>query len=140
MDPRRDDFYDYESREFIAHPRKDLIPWATGPYVDHGGVDDYLVTVSVPIVREGRFLGVTATDLLAADLEGTFAPWLARAESPCLLLNAEDRVIVSNSVTHHAGDVARVTAEFHAVALGVFGWSLATRTGSAGQSLPAVAP
>jgi DNA-binding FadR family transcriptional regulator len=140
MDPRRDDFYDYESREFIAHPRKDLVPWATGPYVDHGGVDDYLVTVSVPIVREGRFLGVAATDLLAADLEGTFAPWLARAENPCLLLNAEGRVIVSNSVTHHAGDVARVSAEFHAVELGVFGWSLATETVSAGQSLTAAAP
>jgi len=63
MDPRREDFYDYGSREFIARPRKSLLPWATGPYVDYGGVDDYLVTVSVPILHADRFLGVAATDL-----------------------------------------------------------------------------
>lgn len=127
MDPHRDDFYDYESREFIAHPRKDLLPWATGPYVDHGGVDDYLVTVSVPIVREGRFLGVAATDLLVASLEGTFAPWLAGTENPCLLLNAEERVIISNALTHHVGEVVREASGFHLAELGVFGWSLATQ-------------
>lgn len=127
MDPHRDDFYDYESREFIAHPRKDLLPWASGPYVDHGGVDDYLVTVSAPIVRDGRFLGVAATDLLVASLERTFAPWLADAESPCLLVNAEDRVIVSNAVAHHAGDVIRTVPGLHVTALGVFGWSLAAQ-------------
>jgi hypothetical protein len=127
MDPHRDDFYDYESREFIAHPRKDLLPWATGPYVDYGGVDDYLVTVSVPIIREGRFLGVAAADLLVADLERIFAPWLADANGPCLLLNAEERVIVSNTVTHNVGDVVRSAAEFHVAELGVFGWSLATQ-------------
>ncbi len=137
MDPHRDDFYDYESREFIAHPRKNLLPWATGPYVDHGGVDDYLVTVSVPIVREGRFLGLAATDLLVADLERTFATWLAGAKDPCLLLNAEERVIVSNAVTHNVGDVVRATAEFHVVGLGVFGCSLATGAASARQVLPA---
>ena len=126
-DPHRYDFYDYESREFIAHPRKDLLPWASGPYVDYGGVDDYLVTVSVPIVRDARFLGVAATDLLVASVEGVFAPWLAGAEIPCLLLNAEDRVIVSNAVTHQVGDVIRTAREFHVEELGVFGWSLATQ-------------
>jgi DNA-binding FadR family transcriptional regulator len=125
MDPRREDFYDYESREFIARPRKSLLPWATGPYVDYGGVDDYLVTVSVPILHAGRFLGVAATDLLVADLERVFAPWLAGAKGPCLLLNAEERVIVSNAVSHNVGDVVRATAEFHTAELGVFGWSLA---------------
>lgn len=127
MDPHRDDFYDYESREFIAHPRKYLVPWATGPYVDYGGVDDYLVTVSVPIIREGSFLGVAAADLLVADLERTFAPWLADAKGPCLLLNAEERVIVSNTVTHNVGDVVRSTAGFYVAEVGIFGWSLATQ-------------
>jgi DNA-binding FadR family transcriptional regulator len=130
MDPRRDDFYDYESREFIAGPRKTLLPWATGPYVDHGGVDDYLVTVSVPIARQGRFLGVAAADLLAADLERTFAPWLAGAGGPCLLLNAEDRVIVSNAATHNVGDVTHTADRLEVTGLGLFGWSLAA--GAAG--------
>ncbi|GEM_PF-89436 len=126
MDPRRDDFYDYESREFMAHPRETRQPWATGPYVDYGGVDDYLVTMSVPIVRRGRFLGVAAADLLAADLERAFAPWLADAKGPCLLLNAEHRVIVSNAATNSVGDVIRAAGEHQMAELGVFGWSLAT--------------
>jgi len=134
MDPHRDDFYDYESREFIAHPRKDLLPWATGPYVDYGGVDDYLVTVSVPIVREGRFLGVAAMDLLVADLERIFSPWLAGAKGTCLLLNADQRVLVSNAVTHNVGDVVVATAEFHVVGLGAFGWSLATEAAAQRQA------
>jgi hypothetical protein len=129
MDPRRDDFYDYESREFIAHPRKTLLPWATGPYVDHGGVDDYLVTVSVPIVSRGLFLGVAAADLLAADLERSFAPWLADAKHTCVLLNAEHRVIVSNAATHNVGDVIHPTRDFNTAELRVFGWSLAVSTG-----------
>ena len=85
------------------------------------------MTVSVPIVRDARFLGVAATDLLVASVEGVFAPWLAGAEIPCLLLNAEDRVIVSNAVTHQVGDVIRTAREFHVEELGVFGWSLATQ-------------
>jgi len=125
-DPRREDFYDYESREFIAHPRKTLVPWATGPYIDYGGVDDYLVTMSVPITRQGRFLGVAAADLLVADVERVFAPWLASASGVCLLLNAEERVIVSNTVTSNVGDVARATDQLHRTELGTFGWSLAT--------------
>jgi hypothetical protein len=126
MDPRRDDFYDYESREFIAHPRIKLIPYATGPYIDYGGVDDYLITMSVPITRQARFLGVAAADLLVADLERVFAPWLASATGVCLLLNAEERVIVSNTVTHNVGDVARARDKLHRAELGIFGWSLAT--------------
>lgn len=137
MDPRRDDFYDYESREFIAHPRKNLFPWAAGPYVDHGGVDDYLVTVSVPIIREARFLGVAAADLLVADIERIFAPWLAEAKGPCLVLNADERVIVSNVVTPNVGDVVHATAEFDVAGLGVFGWTLATKAHSARQVPPA---
>jgi DNA-binding FadR family transcriptional regulator len=126
-DPRRDDFYDYESREFIAHPRKTHLPWATGPYVDHGGVDDYLVTMSVPIIRAGRFLGVAAADLLVASLERAFAPWLASASGPSLLLNAEHRVIVSNTVNHSASDVVPAAGDFQLHDLGIVGWSLATR-------------
>ena len=138
MDPRRDDFYDYESREFIAYPRKNLVPWASGPYIDHGGVDDYLVTVSVPIVREGCFLGVAATDLLVADLERTFAPWLADAKGPCLLLNAEVRVVVSNGVTRSAGDVVNAALGFDVTPLGIFGWTLARERGpQRQQALPA---
>ncbi|MBO0824242.1 MAG: PDC sensor domain-containing protein, partial [Actinobacteria bacterium] len=125
MDPSRDNFYDYASRDFIAGPRKHRIPWATGPYIDHGGVDDYLVTMSVPIIGQGRFLGVAAADLLVADIERVFAPWLASANGVRLLLNADGRVIVSNTATYNVGDVAWTGDLLHRTDLGIFGWSLA---------------
>jgi hypothetical protein len=73
---------------------------------------------------------VAATDLLVADPERVFAPRLAGAKGPCLLLNAEERVIVSNAVSHNVGDVVRATAEFERAELGVFGWLLATQAAS----------
>jgi DNA-binding FadR family transcriptional regulator len=126
MDPARDDFYDYMPREFIAKPRENLTPWAVGPYVDNGGVGDYLLTVSVPIVHEDRFLGVAAIDVLAATLERRFAPRLARVQGPCLLLNADDRVIVSSALPYSVGDVLSDRTGFRTRRLGIFGWSLAT--------------
>ena len=57
IDPDREDFYDYSSKEFMAKPRQLGKPWATGPYVDHGGVDDYSVTIAVPTSgTQGNFL------------------------------------------------------------------------------------
>ncbi|MFD4559646.1 FCD domain-containing protein [Streptomyces sp. NPDC058469] len=126
LDPERDDFYDYELKEFIARPRTHRAPWATGPYVDYGGVDDYSMTFSYPISHDDQFLGISAIDVLAADMERHFAPWLAQAAGTCLLLNSESRVIVSNSATHNVGDVVRATAGLHVVPLDIFEWSLAT--------------
>lgn len=126
LDPERDDFYDYEAMEFMAYPRIHRTAWATGPYVDYGGADDYLISISHPILHDGRFLGVAAIDVLVADIERRFAPWLARAEGTCLLLNSDSRVIVSNSVTHNVGDVVRAAAGLGVVPLDIFGWSLVT--------------
>ena len=49
LDPARDDFYEYWSKGYMTQPRDTGEPSAMGPYIDHGGVDDYLVTVSVPV-------------------------------------------------------------------------------------------
>lgn len=122
MDPDREDFYDYSDREFIAHPRAHRQPWASGPYVDYGGVNDYTVTVSSPIVVEGRFVGVAAADLLVSDLERMLAPWLTGITGVGLLLNSEGRVIVSNSVTHNVGDVLRTLDGARTTDVGAFGW------------------
>lgn len=68
---------------------------------------------------------MAAADLLVASLERLFAPWLARTEPPCLLLNVEERVIVSNALTHNVADVVRATGELHIFDIVIFGWSLA---------------
>ncbi|WP_162463823.1 MULTISPECIES: FCD domain-containing protein [unclassified Mycolicibacterium] len=130
LDPTRDDFYDYENREYLAYPREHRTPWAMGPYVDYNGVDDYVVTVSVPIMDDNRFLGVAATDILAADMERSFSPWLADATGLCLLVNAEGRVLVSNSLTYSMGELVRSTAGLYTHAVGVFDWQVVTNATS----------
>ena len=126
MDPSHEDFYDYQSMEFMTRPRATGASWASGPYVDYGGVDDYILTVASPIVSGGRFLGVASADILVADLEFWLAPWLAGADESCLL-NSENRVIVSNAVRHGVGDVMRHRDGYDVVGLPEFGWSILTR-------------
>ncbi len=125
-DPKREDFYDYESHEYMAKPRQLLQPWATGPYVDYGGADDYIVTVAVPILRRQRFLGVAAADFQVADLERQLAPWLASPDHIRLLLNWENRVIVANSNTWSAGDVVTDHRKYTVHPFPLFGWTLLT--------------
>ena len=125
LDPSREDFYDYQSMEFVARPRENHQPWAHGPYVDYGGVDNYILTLSSPILADGRFCGVTCVDILVADLESWLSPLLA-ATGEAYLLNTENRVIVSNSVAFGVGDVMSAREGYHTVDFPVFGWSLLT--------------
>lgn len=122
LDSSRDDFYDYENREFIARPRSTSLPWATGPYVDYGGVDDYVITISIPILDAGRFLGIAGADILLADMERVLAPWLAATNEPVLLLNSESRVIISNTAEYSVGTFVD---GLQTVEIGEFGWTLA---------------
>ena len=121
-DPNREYWYDYSEREYMVYPRQKLTAWAAGPYVDYGGVDDYIITVSCPIVANGRFLGVAAADLLVSDLERHLAPWLVQSGSTSLFLNAERRVVTSNTAAHAVGDVVHDTGAWTTKEVGRFGW------------------
>jgi len=126
LDPSRDDFYEYGTQEYLVVPRDTGAPSAMGPYIDHGGVDDYLVTVSLPVTRNDVFLGVSCVDIRVADLEQTLSPWLAGAPGTCLLLNCESRVLLSNSVRYNVGDVLKSTGGLTRSDVGCFGWSIAS--------------
>lgn len=124
LDPSRDDFYEYGSKGYMAQPRETGEPSAVGPYIDHGGVDDYLVTISVPVHRDGSFVGIMAADIRVASLERELSPWLARAAGIAVVLNAERRVLVSNSVSFEVGDVVAADAGLHLTEVDCFGWSI----------------
>ncbi len=124
MDPARDDFYDYTARDYFRYPRLELQSWAEGPYFDSGGADDYLLTVAVPVSADGRFIGVAAADLLIADLENHLAAWLVESPSPRMVINADRRVIVSNSATHIVGDQVPTDIAFALHEVGALGWAI----------------
>jgi DNA-binding FadR family transcriptional regulator len=121
LDATRDDFYDYGSKGYMTRPRDTGEPSAMGPYVDYGGVDDYLVTVSVPVTNDGVFVGIMAADIRVASLERSVAPWLAQAGA-CILLNSAARVLLSNSVRYNVGDVLPTEADLSFTEVGRFGW------------------
>jgi DNA-binding FadR family transcriptional regulator len=122
LDPARDVFYEYWSKSYLTQPRDTGKPGAVGPYIDHGGVDDYLVTVSVPVSSNGKFVGIMAADIRVASLEQAVSPWLAQGDGMCVLLNSEGRVLLSNSVRYNVGDVLPVDGDLSLSEVGCFGW------------------
>lgn len=124
LDPARDDFYDYTLHEYFSYPRRDHAPWTEGPYVDHGGVDDYVLTVSQPVLSAGTFVGITAADVLVAELERHLAPWLLDLTRPHVLLNDDRRVVLSNSAGYIVGDLVPDGATQVIEEIGRFGWTV----------------
>ncbi|GAB88849.1 GntR family transcriptional regulator [Gordonia rhizosphera] len=125
LDPGRDDFYDYGSQEYFTSPQATARPHAMGPYIDHGGVDDYLVTVTAPVTRAGEFLGIICADVRVAGLEIALSPWLAREAGECLVLNADSRVLLSNSMRYNVGDLVPAEPGLEVTDVGAFGWTVA---------------
>lgn len=142
LDTSRDDFYDYGIRAYLTQPRLTGKPSAMGPYIDHGGVGETIITVSVPVVRDDgglrddeakpAFVGIMAADLRIATLERSLSPWLAQAEHDCVILNADSRVVLSNSVQFNVGDVVSADAGLILIDIGCFGWLLGQPAGSGG--------
>jgi DNA-binding FadR family transcriptional regulator len=124
LDPSRDDFYEYWSKSYMTRPKASGKPSAVGPYIDHGGVDDYLVTVSVPVTSQGSFVGIMAADIRVAGLEQAVSPWLAQAPDVCVLLNDEGRVLLSNSIRYNVGDVLPGDADLDLTDVGCFDWTV----------------
>jgi len=105
LDPKREDFYEYNRQDFFQIPRRSGRLYAQGPYVDYGGTNDYVISFSFPVILVDQFIGVAVADLLVATLEHQLAPWLAVISEPCVVINDERRVIVSNVADHIVGDV-----------------------------------
>ena len=124
-DPNHEDFYDYQQMEFVVRPRETGLPFAYGPYVDYGGVDDYIITVSAPIVAGTQFRGVSLVDVRVADLESWLAPWLAD-DQVHVLLNPDNRVILSNSVRYGVGEVVSDPQGHEVATFPEFDWTLLT--------------
>ena len=128
LDPSRDDFYEYGSKGYMVQPRETGESAAMGPYVDHGGVDDYLVTVAVPVQHDGSFVGIMAADIRVASLERELSPWLAGTDGIGVVLNADRRVLVSNSISFEVGDVVQTDADLQLSQVGCFGWLVGRAT------------
>lgn len=91
------DVYDYVEMEWYAQPASGQARVAMGPYVDYSGSELYIVTTAVPVLVEGRFVGVAGADLLFGELERRLLDVLRKQPFEAVVVNGERRVIAANS-------------------------------------------
>lgn len=106
-DPRAVGFRDYTTLPWYAVPLETGAPHITGPYVDYVCTDQYTLTFTVPVVRDGDFLGVAGADVLVRSFEERmFAP-LDRVAGVCAIVNSSGRVVTASDPRWVTGDLVR---------------------------------
>ena len=126
LDPGSAEFYDYTTTEWYREPARTGRACIAGPYVDYICTHEYTFTVSVPIVDDGRFVGVAGADILAGEVERMLLPRLSllcRAGRPVVLVSGNGRVIASSTARILPGAVLRSSGTA-AAAAGRLPWML----------------
>ncbi len=84
---------DYTRREWFRVPEATGARHVTGPYVDYVCTDEYVVTSTMPVVSQGRMVGVVGADTLVETLEDVLLPLLRTAGAT--LVSEHGRVVAS---------------------------------------------
>ena len=79
LDPADPDFYDYERAEWFTTPRDTGERWIAGPFLDHSGTNEHILTLTLPVVRDGAFLGVAGADIAVGAIEAIGGAALRRS-------------------------------------------------------------
>ncbi|MEU2711393.1 cache domain-containing protein [Streptomyces sp. NPDC007205] len=107
LDPGQSAYSDYTHWDWFALPRDTGLRAVAGPYVDYLCSDEYSLTLSEPVVLQGRFAGVAAADVYLRHFEAAVLPLLRRLPRPAHLVNARGRVAASADPAHLAGSLTR---------------------------------
>ncbi len=106
-DPRGENFYDYVAMPWYHVPRDTGRRHITGPYVDYLCTDDYTLTFTIPVAHDGRFVGVAGADVRVLTFEQAVMPSLRSGPKGTAVVNAQGRVVLSNSARHVSGTLIR---------------------------------
>ena len=106
-DPRADGFRDYTQLEWWRVPAASRRPHLTGPYVDYLCTDEYTLTLTIPVERNGTVIGVLGSDVYVSDIERSVLPALHAIGAPASLVNRSGRVIASTDLHRAAGSIYR---------------------------------
>ena len=106
LNPHSVGFYDYAAAEWFVVPRRTGRRHVVGPYVDVHGTDRYLLTLTVPVLAYGEFVGVAGADIPVARFETLALRELGDLAVDVVVVNPEDRVVLSTSARWLAGSLA----------------------------------
>jgi hypothetical protein len=104
-DPDGVGFFDYEFLTWYVVPRETGRRHVTGPYIDYLCTDDYNMTFTAPVVIGDRFAGVAGADIGVQMAETLLLPALRAAGRLLAVVNAQGRIVASNSGRHLCGDL-----------------------------------
>lgn len=107
LTPESGSSYDFQSLPWFNTVAETGRRAIAGPYVDYGGMDQYIVTLMVPLNLGPDILGMVGCDIEVADLEKTMVPLLRRIPGDAALLSSENRVILGNSGRFLVGNRVR---------------------------------
>lgn len=96
---------DLRSLEWYSIPQSTHRTHITGPYVDHLCACDYIVTVTSPVERDGRMIGVVGVDVYVKRLERELLPVMLAVGRPAVLVNESGRVMLSTEPSVLVGAV-----------------------------------
>jgi hypothetical protein len=103
LNPQKDSFYDYPSHRWYASSAATGTASVTGPYVDVGGTNAYTLTACVPVMTARGLAALAGADIAAAHFERFLIS--GDLEDQMVLVNADLRVIASNSAHYLPGDL-----------------------------------
>lgn len=110
LDADQLDYYDYVKAEWFRIPRDGAPSAIVGPYVDLGGTNAYIVTLTVPVLVRGTFVGVVGADLLVDRIEGIVLRMTRTIGLGCpaaVVVNQEGRVLASSVPRQAPGTLLR---------------------------------
>lgn len=124
-------FYNYQNMPWFSTPRSSGQPWVDGPFVDLYGADLYILAFSVPILLDGRFIGVAVADVAMQDFERVLLANLLRLDRDAVIINGEGRVLAANTPHWSTGERVRNMAQQRVLQLeGAARWALVECTPS----------
>lgn len=89
--------YDYLNSEWFGQPKRGAEVAVVGPYVDFGGINDYVVTITKPVRLDGRFLGIVGADLSVDRVEGLLRRVTRTAVGlGAMVVTADGRLVASS--------------------------------------------
>lgn len=103
-------YYDYTATEWFDVPRRTGARHVAGPYVDVHGTGRYLLTLTEPVVVDGEFAGVVGADVPVRRFEAHLLRLLGASPGPFVLLNDEDRVVLSTAPGRLVGELVPESA------------------------------
>jgi hypothetical protein len=89
LDPDQPDFYDYESSAWYVDPAGELVPHLAPPHFDAGGVNDYMITATVPTMDADGMIGLGCAEMTLSRLGALVSPALQALGAPATLVTPD---------------------------------------------------